>query len=205
MKYRNLIVDGPNEPATDADIARVEEILGAELPDDYKAFLKACNGGHLDYEFPVQFEDGTEENLSLCSFHELISPGSWETNPFELENMRNMDGFPSSGVLPIARDGGSSQLFLDLRDGYRVVAFVHGLPAWTGLRQKDSLVQLAESFDDYWDRLMISDFYVQDFITNYDPKYGNPDLAAEWLDTGHPSWREKYSEIWKKHVLDAHK
>lgn len=202
MRYRSLIIDDEKPPATAADISALEECLGAELPADYTAFLRTTNGGHLDYEVPVAFTDGHTERMGFCSFHEVREGGSWETNPFELEQAREAEGYPSRGVLPIACDGGGSSLFLDLRAGCSVVAFVHGLPAWTGLRQSDTLVTIADSFNDYLSKLFISDEYVAEFIEEFDKEYGDPAFGVEWLDTGNSTWREVFRDKWNAKFPD---
>jgi hypothetical protein len=61
MKYRGRIVDNPNSAPPDDAIGRLETLLGAKLPADYLTFLRCCNGGHVDYEIPVTFEDGSSE------------------------------------------------------------------------------------------------------------------------------------------------
>ena len=48
--YRGLIFDDTREGATDAAIEQLEANLGARLPDDYRQFLKTCNGGYVDYD-----------------------------------------------------------------------------------------------------------------------------------------------------------
>jgi hypothetical protein len=52
--------------------------------------------------------------------------------------------------------------------------------------------------------LTITDAYVADFIENYDPKHGDPDAAAEWLDSGAIGWRERYEDAWRYQVLATH-
>jgi hypothetical protein len=200
MLFRNLIIDDTNPPPSPELVAELEDELGCKLPADYRHFLDACNGGHAQYEVNVKFDDGTSEALSFNSFYS-VAPGSWGTLPFELDNVRDQPGFPDQKVLPIACDGGSSVLFLDLRKECRVVAFVHGLPAWTGLRQKDTLVTVAPTFNDYLDALYISDDAIVDAITHFDPKYNVPEMMAEWFDTRSPNWRTKHAEIWNRHVL----
>lgn len=44
------------EPASEADIARVEAALGLTLPDDYKAFLKAHGFVEWDIDIPDSFD-----------------------------------------------------------------------------------------------------------------------------------------------------
>ncbi|KAA1257521.1 SMI1 / KNR4 family protein [Rubripirellula obstinata] len=202
MIYRNRIFDD-TKPAPDAALVRsIEKSLGVSLPPDYVKFISICNGGYAAYEFDIEFDDGTSEPLGFGALYSFVSPGSWETLPFELDEDRKLDGFPPQGVLPIARDGGGSKLYLDLRDGYRVVAFVSGLPAWTGLRGQDSLVTVAKSFDDYLDGLYLTNDMIVDSITHFDPRYNKPELMAELFDTGSPDWRTVHAEIWDRHVVN---
>ena len=202
MLFRNRIIDDTKPPPSAELVAQLERSLGCTLTSDYRQFLDVCNGGHADYEIDIEFDDGTSEPMSFGGMYSLSSPGSWETLPFELTQARQQQGFPTSKVLPIASDGGGSMLFLDLRDDYRVVAFVHGLPAWTGLRQQDSLIAVAQSFNDYLDALYISDDMIVDAITNFDPKYNVPEMMAELFDTGSPNWRMTQAEIWNRHVVN---
>ena len=201
MLYRNRIIDDTNPPPSPQLVAQLEESLGCELPTDYRQFLDVCNGGHAEYEVDVKFDDGTLEPLSFGALY-AVALGSWETLPFELTEVRQQNGFPNELVLPIARNGGGSMLFLDLRNSYRVVAFVHGLPAWTGLRQQDTLVNVAPTFHDYLDALYISDDMIVDAITHFDPKYNVPEMMAEWFDTGSPNWRTTHADIWDRHVVN---
>jgi hypothetical protein len=201
MLYRNRFIDS-TQPAPSAElVAQLEDSLGCGLPTDYMQFMAICNGGHAVYEIDVRFDGGSSEPLSFGTLYSLTSSGSWETLPFELEQVRQQEAFPPNKVLPIARDGGGSMLFLDLRVDYRVVAFVHGLPAWTGRRQRDSLVPVAKSFNEYLDALFISDDMIVDAILHFDPKYNVPEMMAELFDTGSPNWRTTHADIWSQHVL----
>ena len=202
-KYLGLIVGDPNPPPSERAMSWLEAELRTSLPEDYLAFVQTCNGGYVDYDIEVVFADGSSEALCFCSFYEVVQGSAWETVPFELINAKKMEGFPQERVLPIARDGSGSQLFLDLRDGYGVAAFVHGLPAWTGLREEDSLVRVADSFAEYWSRLAITDDYAQYCIEDFDPKYFNAESLAEWLDTGNKNWRTKFGDLWNKHVANS--
>lgn len=200
MKYRNLIIEDTNQPVTDAEIRSIEKELGTDLPEDYKAFLKSCNGGYLEYDILISFKNGSTEYLCFSSIYAAKGETDWESNPFELRQARKQDGFPQEGVIPIARDGGSSVLFLDLRDGYKVVAFVQGLPEWTGLRQEDALVVIAESFDEYLNKLTISDEMVKEHIENFEVSESSVESTLEWLDSIGLEWREKYRELWNERV-----
>lgn len=202
-KYLGLIVDDLNPPPSEQAMSRLEAELGTSLPEDYLAFVQTCNGGYVDYSIEVTFDDGSSQELGFSSFYEVVQGSAWDTIPFELINAKKMEGLPQERVLPIAGDAGGSQLFLDLRDGYQVAALVHGSPTWTGLREEDTLVRVADSFAEYWSRLMITDDSARYVIESYDPKHFDAELLAEWLDTGNKNWRAKFADLWKKHVVEA--
>ncbi|MFL1565163.1 SMI1/KNR4 family protein, partial [Pseudomonas sp. O64] len=110
--YRGLIFDDTREGASDPAISQLEAQLGARLPDDYRQFLKVCNGGTVDYDVLATMSNGEEELLSFSLYG--LQPGeTYESNPFELEQLRKQPGFPATGLLPIGRDGGASILLLD--------------------------------------------------------------------------------------------
>lgn len=202
--YRNLIIETDTPLPTSESIKQLEAALGVSLPDDYKTFLSHCNGGDMDYQIDVQFPGGSSEFIGFSGLYS-VTEGEWGTNPFELYQARAVSEFPSTGVLPIADDGGGSILYLDLRDEYRVVAFVHGLPAWTGLREEDSLIQLASSFDDYLSKLVICDEIARHHIEHFEITPESVASTIEWLDSGNKDWRSKFSKLWNERVpKDAH-
>ena len=199
MIYRDLIIETDKPPPTSERIKQLETALGLPLPNDYKKFLSHCNGGYMDYQINVTFPNCRSEFIGYGALYS-VSEGEWETNPFELYQGRKLSGLPPSGVLPIARDGGGSILYLDLRRGYKVVAFVHGLPAWTGLRQEDTLIQAASSFDDYLSQLVICDDIAQDHIENFEITPESVAATIQWLDSGNKDWRSKFGKLWNERV-----
>ncbi|WP_312932961.1 SMI1/KNR4 family protein [Pseudomonas sp.] len=202
--YRGLIFEDAGEPACAEALALLEARLGARLPDDYRAFLGAFNGAELDYEVVATLANGDRETLAFSLFS--VDPeGSWESNPHELEQLREVEGFPASGLLPIGRDGGSSVLLLDLRDGRQdVAAMVAALPAWTGRRQQgDEYVVLADSFDAYLALLHLSDETVVDHIERFLITPESIAATLKWLDSGSPGWRERFREQWNARVSEA--
>jgi len=202
--YRGLIFEDAGEPASAEALALLEARLGARLPDDYRAFLSALNGAELDYEVVATLANGDRETLAFSLFS--VDPeGGWESNPHELEQLREVEGFPASGLLPIGRDGGSSVLLLDLRDGRQDVAvMVAALPAWTGRRQQgDEYVVLADSFDAYLALLHLSDETVVDHIERFLITPESIAATLEWLDSGSPGWRERFREQWNARVSEA--
>lgn len=200
MKYRNLLFEDTNPPASDAEISAVERELGGSLPDDYKAFLRSCNGGYLDYDILIHFDNGQSEYLSFSGLYKVGLDDNWESNPFELKQARKLQGYPDTGVIPIARDGGSSVLYLDLREGCRVVAFIHGLPEWTGSRQDDAWVVVAGSFEEYLDQLTISDETIESHITDFEVFESSVNATIEWFDSIGLEWRDKFRRQWNERV-----
>lgn len=200
MRYKNLIVEDPGAPATEKEIGVLEKELGCSLPEDYIQFLKTCNGGYLEYDILVELEDDASEYLSFCGLYKARNSREWECIPFELQQERKNDDFPRKKVLPIGRDGGSSRLFIDLRDGYKVVAFVQGLPEWTGLRKNDALVVLADSFDEYLEKLTLCNETIEDHIENFDVNEESVQATIEWLDSIGTAWRKKYQSKWNERV-----
>lgn len=200
MIYQNLIIEDTNESATEKELLALQGELGCEIPDDYKEFLLACNGGYLEYDLLVEFEDGNTEWMSYSSLYKLDASDDWESNPFEMHQERKKEGFPQKQVFPIARDGGGSVLYIDLRDGYKVVAFVEGLPGWAGLRQENSLVVVAESFNDYLSKLTLSDETIEYHINNFDVSEASALATVEWLDSVRGDWRHIFKEEWNSRV-----
>lgn len=201
--YRGLILDDTREGACDQTISQLEASLGARLPDDYRQFLKTCNGASVEYDVLATLSNGDEELLSFSLYG--LEPGeTYEANPFELEQLRQQPGFPAAGLLPIGRDGGASVLLLDLREGRQDVgAMVAGLPAWTGRRQQgDEYVVLAESFNAYLDALHLSQERIEEHINHFVISADTIEATLEWLDQGCPGWRERYREVWNARVVD---
>ncbi|WP_459205978.1 SMI1/KNR4 family protein [Pseudomonas sp. MLB6B] len=203
-QYRGLLLEDTGQPASEEAIASLEAQLGARLPDDYRAFLRSINGADLDYDVAVTLANGERDVLSF-TLYGLDAQSEWGANPFELGQLRETDGFPSSGLLPIGRDGGASVLLLDLREGrQQVAAMVAGLPAWTGRRQQgDEYVVLAESFDAYLALLHLSDATVAGHIERFMVTPDSIAATLEWFDSGSPGWRERFREQWNARIVQA--
>ncbi|MFN7990508.1 MAG: SMI1/KNR4 family protein [Thermoanaerobaculia bacterium] len=145
-RYLHLEVDAPKAPPTEEELSAIEEAVGAPLPEELLEFLAVANGGKLDYVFELATEAGP---FPLC-FYTLYStrrpfPGRAPAGLVlhELETERRLKDL-RPGLLPIAGDGGTSVLYVDLapeRRG-RVVGYVEGLPGWDGTPE-GSFVDLA--------------------------------------------------------------
>lgn len=134
--YGHLQFDAPKEPPTAEEIGAIEEAVGAALPAELVDLLAAGNGGELDYTYELPTEAGP---FPVCfySFYSTRRPVPGRAPAglilHELEVERRLKGL-RPGLLPIAGDGGTSVLYVDLAPGRmgRVVAYVEGLPGWDG-------------------------------------------------------------------------
>jgi hypothetical protein len=130
--------------------------------------------------------------LSFCSIFSA-NEGSFCDGTFvgEIRSGREYIKIPA-GVLPFARDGGGSMVYLDLSPdgGGRVVAFVEGLPEWAGRRTESAFIEIAASFDEYVDKLRIDREAVIDTLTHDASEPSHLQATEEWLDIGMPNWRE---------------
>ena len=191
-RFRHLAIERAKPPPTNAQLAAIEALLGASLPASFREFLQVAHGGFLEYVVDVPFGNGKSEPLSFCSIFSA-EDGDFcdETFVGEIRSGRQYVKLPP-GVLPFARDGGGSMVYLDLSpEGHgRVVAFVEGLPAWTGLRSESTFVELASSFDAYVNKLRIDRDAVMDHLVHDATTVAHVDATEEWLNIGMPSWRD---------------
>lgn len=158
-RFPHLEVDVPKAPPTNEEIAAIEEAVGETLPADLLEFLAAANGGKLDYTFELPAES---RRFPLC-FYSLYStrrpipgrpPGGLILHELDVE--RRLKGL-RPGLLPIAADGGTSVLYVDLapeRRG-RIVGYVEGLPGWDGTPE-GSFVDLAPSLAEFLSALFLN-------------------------------------------------
>lgn len=154
-KYKHLKIDDAKGDPAPEEVAAIEAMLGRPLPQDFLDFLRVANGAYLDYCVRVP-PDG--EILSFCGIYLAGKNESGqyghETFVHEIESEREYKNIPKE-VLPFARDGGASVVYLDLTsegDG-RVIAFVHGLPTWASKHQDDRFIEVAPSFAGYIEML----------------------------------------------------
>lgn len=191
-RYRHVAIDRAKPAPTSAQIVAIERFLGAQLPASFREFLQVANGGYIEYMIDVPFDNGKSEPLCFCSIF-CADEGEFLDGTFlgEVNSARQYQKIPA-GVLPIARDGGGSMLYLDLSpEGKgRVVAFIEGLPEWTGLRTQSAFIELAASFDEYVDKLRIDREMLIDQLREDVKTEGHVDATEEWLDIGMPKWRE---------------
>jgi hypothetical protein len=191
-RYRHLVIAHPKPPPDELQLRRIETLLGARLPDSFKEYLAAANGGYLEYVIDVETGQGRTEPLSFCGLFSANESGSdGETLIGAIRLGREVSKIPK-GVLPFARDGGGSIVYLDLSPSGngRVVAFVHGLPEWAGRRTKDALVELAPSFDEYVEKLRVDRDSVIDHLTHDMEDSIQLEAMQQYLQLAMPGWRD---------------
>lgn len=191
-RFRHLAIERAKPAPSDEQLRGIEDLLGAKLPGSFCKFLRVANGGYVEYVIDVPMGDGKTEALSFCGIFSA-DEGTFcdETFVGEIRSGREYAKIPL-GVLPFARDGGGSIVYLDLSDEGRgrVVAFVEGLPAWTGLRTESAFIELASSFDEYVDKLHIDRGDVIRQLAEDAKEMAHVDATEEWLDVGMPRWRD---------------
>lgn len=194
--YRHLAIGRARPPPTAAEIDAIEECLGTTLPASFRDYLDRANGGYLDYVVDVPVGDEQTEELCFCGLFATGGPAGHETFLHELRTEREYRGVPP-GVLPFARDGGGSVVYLDLSPAGagRVVAFVHGLPAWTGLTQDSMFVEVASSFDNYVSKLRVDREGALDTLQNDSRELSHVEAMEQFLDIGLPGWRESDDQL----------
>ena len=158
-RFLHLEIDAPKTAPTPEEIAAAAPAARGRLPEELRAFLAVANGGKLDYTFELQTEAGP---FPLC-FYTVFStrtPFRGRTNAglvlHELELERRLKGL-RPGLLPIAADGGTSVLYVDLAPGRygRVTAYVEGLPGWDGTPE-GSFVDLAPNLTAFLSALFLN-------------------------------------------------
>lgn len=127
---------GPFTPFGVGEVERLEREVGLPLPSSYRSFLEAAGGESLMYSVRLP----ACEPEPLQSFDDLYQLGRDNDDEYGWgtllgEYRRSRDGWLAhevslAGLLPIARNGGSDTLFLDLNPAThgRLHAFVHGIP-----------------------------------------------------------------------------
>lgn len=168
----------------------MEEALGAALPDSFRDFLRVAGGGSIEYVFDVPTSGGGTEPMAFGAIFSAHASDR-ENVIDEIASARKGMNTPP-GVLPFARDGGGSIVFLDLspEGGGKVVALLDSMPAWTGRERASGFVELAASFDAYVEKLHIDRDYVLDLLENDVSATSHIDATEAWLDIGIPEWRE---------------
>lgn len=181
---------------TQADLGAVERAIGHALPPQYREFMLIANGGTLPYSVRLPPDSPDGQFVSFLDLYTINGDGwgsllgGWRFLPKTFI----ADQLPA-GVLPVATDGGGSELFIDLREGTfgAVWAFVHGLPDWAGGDNIDRGGAVAADWQGYLDMLTVDEEYAEEVWTDNQPDPDPSWTAAlvSWLDSGLPDWRSR--------------
>ncbi|MBX9592500.1 MAG: SMI1/KNR4 family protein [Hyphomonadaceae bacterium] len=140
------ITDG-SAPTTLAAIERFERDRGLTLPDLYRQFLLATNGGVPSNQ---TFSIGGMALNPTGSVQVFFGIGvRWPTTELAYAYDLYAGGLPE-GVVPIAGDGSGNYVCLDLRQGADRVAFWDKRHFWgTGEWRESDLYHVANSFEEF--------------------------------------------------------
>lgn len=190
-RFRNLLILDALEPPERAAIDAIERELGAALPTSFVDFLNVANGAYHRYVIDVPIDQSNSEEIGFGMLFYAGQKGKNRETFLESLLMAKGHGSIPAGVLPIARDGGGSTVFLDLtsRGRGRVVALVTGLPEWAGLRRESAFLELAGDFDEYLEMLRVSRSEAIDILEREVATEDCLNEIVEWLDLGVPDWR----------------
>ncbi|MFF0288148.1 SMI1/KNR4 family protein [Streptomyces sp. NPDC005262] len=197
--YRGRLVVGPFRPFDVGELEGLERETGLPLPSSYRSFLEAAGGEHLTYSVSLPNCE-PEPFQSFDDLYQLGRDGDGEYGWGTLlgEYRRSRDGWLAgevslTGLLPIARNGGSDTLFLDLNPAARgqLHAFVHGIPH-PGYLSKGVFTKVADDFDAYLDSLVLDREMVADTwagVVDSDSTDPWRRTVEEWLNRELPGWR----------------
>ncbi|MFE6855169.1 SMI1/KNR4 family protein [Streptomyces sp. NPDC057674] len=197
--YRGRLVTGPFRPFEAGEVEALEQEIGLPLPSAYRSFLEAAGGESLTYSVRLQACE-PEPFQSFDDLHQLgrDDAGEYGWGTLSGEYRRSRGGWLArevslAGLLPIARNGGSDTLFLDLNPATRgqLHAFVHGIPH-PGYLSKGVFAHVADSFDTYLDSLVIDPDFAEDTwadVVDSDSTDPRRRTVEEWLDKELPGWR----------------
>ncbi|MFC8537518.1 SMI1/KNR4 family protein [Streptomyces sp. NPDC057249] len=190
---------GPFTPFDPDECTALEREIGLSLPPAYRSFLEAAGGKRLGYSVRLP----ACEAEPVQSFDNLFQLGrddageyGWGTLLGEYQHSRDgwlAQNLPLTGLLPIARNGGSDVLFLDLNPAThgRLHAFVHAIN-WPGYVSNHVFTTVADDFHAYLDSLYIDPDTAEDAwadVAKSDPSDPWRRAVEEWLDKELPTWR----------------
>ena len=161
VRYHHVVIQNPLPSPGPEELTAVEQELGAALPALFAEFLTIAHGGTCDFVFDADGETislGRIFRLERDPDSELRLGYDYGTILGELGAEREAKRLPKQ-VLPFAQGGGDVWIYLDLtpEGSGRIVAFLQGLPDWTGLRQESAFVEVAPSFNAFLESLRVNE------------------------------------------------
>jgi len=151
-----LPLQDPGPPLKLTDLEALEREIGGRLPDDYKEFMLAHNGGELEPWLKLVWNDAEE---FLSSFNSLLPSASSPGIRQSLRRLRELNPTTTRGFLPIASTLGEQYLCLDVRG--KIGAVYHTVYKYKTVYISDlvpvdvTLAPLANSFSEFLDSLTV--------------------------------------------------
>ncbi len=151
-------------PPTPQDIIEFEEIVGLDLPDDYRNFLMAFNGGEIMIEHDIRVP-GIPFDLGVWYFWPLSAP-----SPFlgirEARRMQAEERMCLRQAIAVGGDGGTGHYYLLLTGEKRGAVFFIWLDdrpqlpcdeweTWD-VRIPEEMVEVAPDFDSLGELVLTS-------------------------------------------------
>ncbi len=148
-------LNSANEPTTLGAIEKFERERSLDLPESYKNFLLAANGGVPEtLMFPIQgFALNPFGAVQVFFGVDAKFPTSDLAKVYEMYQ----GGMPK-GLVPIACTGGDDFICFDLRGGTDAVSYWDKRPFWgTGEWRESDLYRVADSFEEFLGSLRSDD------------------------------------------------
>ena len=149
----NININGVSSPGFSGDNSVFSELavlVGDEIPGDYIEFVAQANGGHPEIGCFSVIGDDTKDNLFDVDWF-------YSVNSSSIENVRNAilqwGGLLGPKKLPIGRDGGDNQIYLNLEDETPTV--------WLYLHdENEARLKLSNSFPEFLDGLIMNPDFI---------------------------------------------
>lgn len=149
----NINVNGVSSPGFSGDNSLFEELaslVGSEIPDDYILFISKVDGGHPEVGcFKIVDDDNCDNLFDVDWFYSVNNPS--------VENVKDVlskwGGVLGPKNLPVGRDGGGNQIYLNLTDEMPSV--------WLYLHDENKTrLKLSNSFLGFLDGLIINPDFI---------------------------------------------
>ncbi len=136
----------PNTPIKSGKVEEFEARIQRSLPEGYKIFLKATNGGQPELRaFPVK--DYEDDNLDILN--QFSGLGADKPSSDLLDDYDFFAGRIPDGIIIIGHTDGGDKLCFDLRNGKQKVVLWDHKHFWgTGEWREQDLYHVANTFDE---------------------------------------------------------
>jgi cell wall assembly regulator SMI1 len=150
-----LVINESKTPLNASDITRLEAELGVKLPDDYRTFLLAHNGGWPEADSFHSYGGEKRDEESIESVDRFLAYYDGEYNNL-LKSVNTYKGRIPPHFLPVANDPGGNLILLGVSgpDRDKVFFWDHELEADEDeTPDYSNLLFVADSFQEFLDSL----------------------------------------------------